>query len=716
MKKFKQDFPLTRPHCGIPLANGTMGVLVWGKDNCLSLTVNRSDLWDHRQGECVIPGQTYKELVDLYDPDDVEPINQRLVTQKFPYELDTVGISWRPTRLPVGRLDLELKKQNQLTKAVLEYESGILRIKAGKSEIRLLQSLEKPQLLLEDPDKIIKKVTCHPAWPWAKERWEKVGYVPPQMFEAKNKCGWFQPCPEDPGINVCCRKTAYGRAVIMEMGTEPVMDSKAEDFSTAAEVAANWWKNYWKDCPSIRIPDVFLNKFYKFAVYKFACATHPDGIACGLQGPWHEEYQRAQWSGDYHFNVNVQQVYTLAFSTGKFEHLMPLFDMLESEPFQKVMRENARNLFGIDDGLLMTHAVDDRGMQCGWMGAGAVLDFACGGWTAQLYWLYYKYTHDTDFLQKRALPFIRGVMRVFEETLEERDGKLSIPLSISAEYGCTFKVKKNGRYVSQNTGRDPSYQLACMHMLADFLLEACEVTGEQPEAIWLDIKKRLPKYTLISETDEPHIAIWEDQDLDVCHRHHSHLACIYPFETLTDPTPEEAEIIENSIDHWILRGMGQWSEWCYPWAIIIHARLGFTESPLILFNIWKEIYLNEGLATVYLPRTRGITAHRRKDLLKPKETTEIMQLDGTMGGATALLEMLAHQHGDTVYLFKGIPEKWQDVSFKNIHLPNGFTVSAKRGQSVTVTSRFGGKLKVKFDNHTVNCNFEPDEEKTFEYQ
>ena len=38
-----------------------------------------------------------------------------------------------------------------------------------------------------------------------------------------------------------------------------------------------------------------------------------------------------------------------------------------------VMRGNARNLFGIDDGLLMTHAVDDRGYQCGGIAAGSVL-------------------------------------------------------------------------------------------------------------------------------------------------------------------------------------------------------------------------------------------------------------------------------------------------------------------------------------------------------
>lgn len=702
MKSFYLDFPLSRTHCGIPLGNGNMGVLVWGSDNILCLTLNRADLWDHRQGECVLPGQSYKDLVALYDPYDVGPVNQRFVRQKFPLESDTIGLSWRPTRLPVGRFELQLAPEYSLRRAELDYESGILTVHAGTSRLRLIQSLEKPQLLIEAPDGIIRQTNCRPAWEWVGDLLAKAGYTPPQKLESEVTRGWFQPCPEDPGITVLCSETACGRAIVIETGHEPVVEFEAEDFSSAVKAGKHWWLKYWTTCPKIDIPDDFLKRFYKFALYKFACATHPNGVACGLQGPWHEEYQRAQWSGDYHFNVNIQEIYTPAFASGNFAHLLPLFDMLESEPFQTVMRNNARNLFGIDDGLLLTHAVDDRGMQCGWINTGSVLDFACGGWTAQLYWLYYKYTLDKDFLKKRALPFILGVMRVFEAALEERDGRLSIPLSISAEYGCIFKVKKNGRDVNQNSGRDPSYQLACAHMLADILLECCKILDLPPKPVWLDIKARLPQYTLAGDGDEQHIAIWEGQDLDVCHRHHSHLACIYPFDTLPQPDSEQQKIIDNSIDHWILRGMGQWSEWCYPWAAIIQARLGFKEAPALLLDIWRKIFVNESMATVYLPKFRGLTAHRRADMLKPKETHEIMQLDGTMGAAAAIMEMLVHQRGDTVYLFPGTPSDWSDIEFRNIRLPGAFYISAARKngrlESVRVKSLKGGNFRISLND------------------
>ena len=51
-KNITFSFPLTRPHCGIPLANGNFGALIWGKET-LCVTVNQSDLWDHRNGRLI---------------------------------------------------------------------------------------------------------------------------------------------------------------------------------------------------------------------------------------------------------------------------------------------------------------------------------------------------------------------------------------------------------------------------------------------------------------------------------------------------------------------------------------------------------------------------------------------------------------------------------------------------------------------------------------
>ncbi|NUP99888.1 MAG: hypothetical protein HUU35_08540, partial [Armatimonadetes bacterium] len=454
-----------------------------------------------------------------------------------------------------------------------------------------------------------------------------------------------------------------------------------------------WWRNYWDNCPDIDLPSDFLRTFYRYALFKFAAATNPHSpLPAGLQGPWIEEYQLAPWSGDYHFNVNIQQIYTLGFATGNTAHFLPLFDMIDG--FKEVLAHNARVLHGIDDGLTCIHAVDDRGYACGGISAGSSIDHAVTGWMAQIYWLYYQHTLDVDFLRERAWPFMVGTMRVYEEMLEEHEGRLSIPISISAEYA---QPLPDGR--RQNVGRDPSYQLACCHMLARALIEAAAILERPASPRWHEIEARLPAYTLIGEPGEERIAIWEGQDLAICHRHHSHLGAIYPFDTLPLGDPVVDAVVDNSLDHWILRGMGQWSEWCIPWAAILQARLGLTESPRVLLEIWREVFLNEGLATAYLPRFRGLTAHRRADLLKPKETHEIMQLDGTMAGATAILELLIHTRGGVTRVFPAVSEQWPEASFQGVRVPGGFVVSANRSAGrttrVEVQSHHGGTLRLE---------------------
>lgn len=701
---FSLDFPLARTHCGLVMGNGNFGVMVWGIE-CLHITVNRADFWDHRGGELIVPGTTYRKLVEVSRTQGYgEALAKAIPRETFAPDV------FKPQRLPVGRFEFRFAERVVPRRIDLEYATGTATVLLSDgSHITLDLSLRDPILLLRDPTRIVQSVRAVPSWEFleAREWLQRCGFRAPDAVEG----GWVQSCPADPSMACLCRSYDADYAVCLELGAnDDIALQNAERHLAAVEVDVlvegnrRWWSRYWADAPEIDLPDEGFNVFFKYALYRFGAATHPGGDACALQGPWQEEYKRAEWSGDYHLNVNVQQIYTLAFAAGKPEHLHPLFDMIESAPFQEALHHNARVMFGIEDGLWFTHAVDDRGRQCGWLIPGSILDPACGVWTAQLYWDYYRYTGDLDFLRNRAYPFMRGVMRGYEMMLEEHEGRLSIPLSISAEYGCSNPTAGEG-------GRDPSYQLAAAHKLVDCLIEAAKLLMLDPKPIWLEIRKRLPHYSTVSSADgsERRIAIWEGQDLDVCHRHHSHLSCIYPFQTLSDPTPEQAEIIDNTVDQWILMGMGQWSEWCIPWAAIIQSRLGFSEAPMILFRIWREIFVNEGLATVYLPRSRGIIAHRRQDMKKPKESSEFIQLDGTMGAATALLEMLAHPVGDRIRLFRGVPEQWRDVSFRNISLPGGFMISAIRGREIRASSRFGGTLKIQSDEDCFDIYLNPGE-------
>lgn len=686
---FELEFPLTRTHLGMPMGNGDLGVLVWGGEK-LHLTVSKIDFWDHRGGMWIAEGCTYDFIKANYDPEDGEKIQRALST--FQRQLMEKSGSWCSTRVPSGRFELTFAERVVPRRAVLEYATGVVTVELSNGAVlKLTLGEAEPVLFVRDESDTIDRIDVRSVWDFEQtaEWLESRGIARDERFDDGPDCGWVQALPEDPSLACVARRLTGGVAVSLARG-EDNASAKANalgaidpiDSAAFEQNAADWWRGYWQDMPEVELPDERHNAFLKLAFYKFGAANNPNSpLPSGLQGPWVEEYHKAQWSVDYHFNVNIQQLYTLGLPLGKVAFFGPLFDMLESESFQAIMRSNARNLFGIEDGLWLTHAVDDLGRQSGGVSVGAILDHGCGAWTAQLYWLCYKHSGDEVFLRERAYPFMLGIMRGYEEMLEERDGRLSIPVAISAEYGCR---NRNG----QRCGPDPSYQLAAIHMLLDALGEACAVLGEEPRPFWREMKERVPPFTVFAGTDQygkasSRIAIWENQDLELCHRHHSHLACIYPFDTLdSSPSGEVREVVENSIDHWIHRGMGEWSEWCMPWAAIIQARLGLAEGAELLMHIWRELFLNESLCSVYLPRFRGFSSHRRDDMKKSKETSEVMQLEGTMIGAAALIEMLVHTHSGVMKLFAGVPPKWRDASFKDVWQPGPFTVSAIRRDGV----------------------------------
>ena len=673
-------FPLTRPHCGVPLANGNFGVLVWGKDT-LNITVNQNDLWDHRCGELIDERNSYVQLTEYAEKHNFDPTLSKQFHRTQPDFC-------RPRRLAAGRFEFAFSDGVQPVSAELSYTSGRLTVTLNNNrELTLVLVLKQNILYLEDPGQTIKKINLCPAsdFPQIRDGNQRRGVAPYQRLSD----GWQVVLPDDPGMTFRAVKTAYGYKIFT--------DNDGDDSRKAEQTAftADWWNSFCSRTARVKTPDPWWNSFYDYNIYKLGTATCPFGKAGGLQGPWHEEYQEPQWAGDFHFNVNVQMIHGPLIQLGVPEHVLPLFDMIESPAFQESMQHNARALFKVDDALWQTHAVDDRGRQCGGIGCGAVLDPACGAWMALLYYDYFRYTGDMDFLRNRAWPYIYGIMRGYEEMLQN----FNIPLAISAEYASS---NKNMNTVA---GRNPSYQLAAIRKLAMILIELAEVLKQKERPIWRQILKHVPHFSVVSGYDsysgktEKRIAIWEGQDLAVCHRHHSHLGCIWPFDSLPEhPDTETEEILANSIDHWISMGIGQWSEWAIPWANIIYTRMGLAEAPMQLFNIWREIFVNEGLTTVYRPRMLSLTNLRRKEIGKPEETSEIMQLDGCGGFLDAFTQMCAYTRFDKLHLFRGMPEKWQNISIENLLLPGGGRLSADRAEK-TFEIR-GGSREFIPDWHT----------------
>jgi hypothetical protein len=112
--------PATTTHDGLPLGNGLFGALLWGQDQTLRITINRADFWDHRGGVDFGPEATYANIRRWLEAGD-EATLRRVFEGRGRAQ---PGQPARPTRLPMGRLDLSLPDAVRLASARLDLGTG----------------------------------------------------------------------------------------------------------------------------------------------------------------------------------------------------------------------------------------------------------------------------------------------------------------------------------------------------------------------------------------------------------------------------------------------------------------------------------------------------------------------------------------------------------------------------------------------------------------
>ena len=459
--------------------------------------------------------------------------------------------------------------------------------------------------------------------------------------------------PADKSVSLDFTKNGRELAVATRRGDAPRAAAPAFDQVKSDSLA--YWKAFWEKGARVSVPDPVVQRVFDYGMYRFGAMTDPDGVPAGLQGPWLEDDRLVPWNGDYHFNINVQECYAPAFRGGHFENLKPLFKMILS--WRPRLRDNAKKFAGIDDGYVMPHSVDDRGVCIGGFWTGTI-DHASTAWMASYMMRYARYSGDVAFLREGGYDFMKGAMRVYRAMMEERGGRLSIPVAPSPEWGDSD--------VKRAVGRDPSFQLAAARRLALDLVDAAKLLGEAPDAAWLDVLNRLPAYT----PGPGGFQLFEGQPFVASHRHHSHMAGIYPFDSIDFGDAAARKAANATYRTWVNLGTGAWSGWCLPWAAILHVRFDSPEAAVQTLRSWKTFYNNPGHGSLHDAFYTGYsTMYGRKT---------VMQMDGQCAAVSAILELMANETNGKVAFFRGCPASWKRVSFENLALSDGRRVSGVR--------------------------------------
>ena len=659
------DFPRTEScHEGLAFSDGVTGVLVWGGGDTVNLTVGRADLWDHRGGYPWTAAQSYTNIVSLVHAGKKDDLLS-LFKKETPK-----GEPRNPYMLPLGRVVIRIPG-HVLRSGTLDTETGLgelvlgvgSRLSRRRLTIPLAMSKRSRLFSMEISDGSIPyEVTVRHCmeFPSAKKELERVGFKPAEPWADANvegPAGFTWKLPADQPVALAYQKRRNGEFVLgTARGAADELNGRLEKggpFDAIRAESVAQWKAFWQEGARVHVPDPVIQRIFDYGMYRFGAMTDPDGVPAGLQGPWLEDDKLVPWNGDYHFNINVQECYSPAYRGGHFEHLMPLFKMVLS--WRPHLRENAKKFVGIDNGYVLPHSVDDRGVCIGGFWTGTI-DHASTAWVAAMMMRYVRYSGDVAFLKSDAYDFMKGAMNVYRMMMEEKDGRLSIPVGPSPEWGDDD--------VRKAVGRDPSFQLAAAHRLARDLIDAAKRLGDEPDPMWLDVEKRLPAFT----AGEDGIRLFEGQSLTETHRHHSHMAGLYPFDTID--VAANAHAVHMTYYNWQLRGTGMWTGWCVPWAAILNLHVGYDRAAVELLRCWDAYYCDDGHGSHHNAVHMGFTGWNYG--------IGIMQMDGQCAAATAVMELMAHEVNGKVEFFKGCPPSWKEVSFENLALSDGTRVNGRR--------------------------------------
>ncbi len=681
------DFPINRPHAGLLLGNGTQGLMVWGSDQRLIITVGRAGFWDHRGGNDFATRITYAELKKLLQAGDEAAIKRAFAV---PATTGSPNLG-HPQQIGGGRIVLDLPTGWTLRQGVAHLREGTLRVTAtqGSDSVTLTIRQHPTQELawVDLPEELqTTQVSAVPSWNFVKDQLAAVGVAPPETWNEVSAGGFVQTLPEDLPLALGYRHT--DQRVFIASSVHAEAQAQAERLlatATPAQLntaASQWWETYWADAPKASLPNADLQEIFDYGLYKLACVTPPQGVACTLQGPFMESYQLPPWSNDYHLNINLEMIYYPLLMSGKFDHFQPLWALVKQ--WWPEIEKNGRQFFQNERALMLPHAVDDRAKVVGTFWTGTI-DQACTAWMAQLAWLHYRYAGDEAVLQEVAYPLLVGAFEGYYAMLEQTDSGYVLPVSVSPEY--------RGSRIDA-WGKNASFQLAALHAMCDILPQAAQALGKTVDQRWADVEAKLPLYTTVEgvyhqefQLSNKRIALWEGMDLIESHRHHAHLGGIWPFVTYDPLSDEHQKVVNESLRTWVYRGAGGWSGWCVPWAAMLMARTNQSEASVNWLTHWKTNFVNEGRGTLHDANTRGQSlissdVFAKKDSIS--QINEVMQLDAGFGALTAVYELLLQNRADGLHVLPGLHAAWNALTFTDVWAEGGFKVSATVEQQQVV--------------------------------
>ncbi len=676
----------------MPLGNGMLGALIWGKDNKLRISLDRADLWDERKA-LDLSKFNFKWVEEQVLKKDYKPVQELgdRPYDAYPY----------PTKLPAAAIEFNISAFGKVISNVLDIQKALNTVKFKNGVVfncYIHATLQQGYFSFENlssekdftdaiPLLIIHNYNSSQSQDGNNsshevEGLEKLGYAKGTVVQTANSIRYRQPTYSGHYYEVMIAwKKFPGNRLI---GSWTISNDKPAPLGglnvdlkepTNWKTHLAWWKNYWAQS-SLSLPDTVIEKQYYLELYKLGCVSRAGAPAITLQAVWTaDDGSLPPWKGDFHNDLNTQLSYWPAYTSNHLAEAATYTDWL-----WKIRQKNiqfTKQYFGVD-GLNVPGVVTlDGDAMGGWIQY--ALSPMVGAWCAQYFYWQWKYSMDNNFLKDKAYTYIHDVATYLENITRLKDGVRKLPLSSSPEYNDN---NINAWFLDWS-----NFDLSLAKFLFTAATEVSNATGKEKEAKhWQEILQQLPGY----EVNETGFTVAPGQNLNESHRHMSQYMAIYPLALLDINKPDDKIIIENSLHRIEQMGTRNWCGYSFAWMASLYARAYKADSAVKQLQIFASNFCS--------PNSFHLNGDQKGGQYSASGGRPFT-LEGNFAFAEGVHELLLQSRAGYIQVFPAVPASWNDVSFSNLRAEGAFIISAQRKDGVAaevkVTAEKGGLLRIK---------------------
>ncbi|MCL5099437.1 MAG: glycoside hydrolase N-terminal domain-containing protein [Candidatus Omnitrophica bacterium] len=243
-----------------------------------------------------------------------------------------------------------------------------------------------------------------------------------------------------------------------------------------------WWSDFWRRS-FVHLGDNYVENLYYLHQYLMGSGSRGRYPLMFNAGLWFWNHDVRQWVSPHHWNM--QQSYWSVCAANHPELMAPYLDT-----YWRLLA-NAREYAasrGFTNAILWNEKHDYAGRMLSWQGASFTNDFTPASQIAQLFWQYYQYTGDREFLRAKAYPFMKEAAEFYLQYLKWDADKKEYYIYPASPYEC--EQGNQFKNTITDLGMIRTSFRACLEASRTLNLDA------NHRARWQDVLEHLAPYPL----------------------------------------------------------------------------------------------------------------------------------------------------------------------------------------------------------------------------